>query len=114
MTAMSTVLNEQPREQPRRFRRQTPTTRWARVRTQGRGHFLWYYGILGVGLPTAMFKIVVDLSEKQPFPLFDVFLNAVLLLICGLLVGFLTWSISERRFKRRYAIPDTRQIARVV
>ena len=99
----------------RQFRKPPHTTRWAQVRAQGKSHFLWYYGVLGVGLPIAIFKIVFDLYHKgEGFPILSLILNIILFPIFGLLVGFLTWTISERRYKRRQKSRDSEQIGRVV
>ncbi len=99
-------------DRPRR--REPRTTRWAKVRSQGKSHFVWYYGVLGVGVPIAVFKIVFDLSDRGDFPLLSLLLNIILLPICGLLIGFLTWSISERKYQRRQQRRDSEQIGRVV
>jgi len=99
-----------------RVRKITPrTTRWAQVRTQGKSRFVWYYGVLGIGVPIAIFKICLDLSQRGgEFPVLNLLLNAILLPICGLLVGFLTWSISERRYQSRHRSPDSEQIGKIV
>ena len=99
---------------PRRIRKPPKTTRWAQVRSQGKSHFLWYYGVLGVGVPIAVFKIVFDLSDQGNFPLLSLLLNVILFPIVGLLIGFLTWSISERKYKRRQERRDSEQIGKVV
>ncbi|MEK7855074.1 MAG: hypothetical protein AAB288_03215, partial [Acidobacteriota bacterium] len=99
----------------RRIRRNPKTTRWALVRTQGKSRFVWYYGVLGLGVPIAIFKLCLDLSQRGgDFPVLSVLLNVLLLPICGLLVGVLTWSISERRYQQRHTSPDSEQIGKVV
>ena len=99
---------------PRRIRKPPKTTRWAQVRSQGKSHFLWYYGVLGVGVPIAVFKIVFDLSDRGNFPLLSLLLNVILFPIVGLLIGLLTWSISERKYRRRQERRDSEQIGKVV
>ena len=93
-----------------KVRKNPQTTRWAQVRSQGKPRFLWYYGVLGVGVPVAIFKIVFDLAEKGSFPLLSLLLNIILFPIIGLLIGFLTWSISERRYQRRRQTRDSEQV----
>jgi hypothetical protein len=108
MSELQTGLSKRRKPTPR-------TTRWAQVRTQGKSRFVWYYGVLGIGVPIAIFKICLDLSQRgNEFPVLNVLLNAALLPLCGLLVGFLTWSISERRYQDRHRSPDSEQIGKVV
>ena len=102
--------------QSTRKRRKTPhTTRWTQVRSQGKTHFVWYYGVLGVGLPIAIFKIVFDLSNKTGgFPILSILLNLILLPMLGMLIGYLTWTFSERSYKKRQTRRDSTQIGKVV
>lgn len=97
-----------------RVRKVPQTTRWSQVRSQGRSRFIWYYGVLGVGVPIAIFKVFFDLfSWGAGFPVLDAILTVVLLPIVGLLVGFLTWSISERRFQKRQKLRGAEEFGKV-
>lgn len=88
-------------DESRRYAKRYRTTRWARIRATGRGPFLWSYGVLGIGIPLLISKIFLDLYKNNRLPLMETFMSIVLLPLCGLLIGYLTWIASERRFREK-------------
>jgi hypothetical protein len=85
-------------DEGRRYAQRYRTTRWARIRAAGPARFLWSYGILGFGIPLALFKIFADYYAVGRLSVSGTLLSAALALLGGILIGYLTWSFSERRF----------------
>jgi hypothetical protein len=84
---------------------------WARIRTAGRGQYLFRYGVLGRGVPmgilVALLIELLDPSGAMPDALLEPrFLWRLLLAIAvfaasGCLSALANWRMHERRFEEK-------------
>ena len=81
---------------------------WEKIRVKGKSHFILYRGVLGWGL--YMFVVLTifnhlqavdfQFSELKSISLQIVFINFFICIIGGFFFGRLTWSASEKSYKR--------------
>lgn len=75
--------------------------KWHETRKLGRNKYVLRVGILQYGL--IMFCIFVGIyASRGPF-LFIVSLNAIIWSVAGLLVGFFTWHLNEKKYQKYLA-----------
>ena len=84
---------------------------WAKIRTAGRGQYLFRYGVLGRGLPMGILValLIEVFSPSAPMPdalLEPRFLGRLLLAIAvfsasGCISALANWRIHERRFEEK-------------
>jgi hypothetical protein len=85
---------------------------WEKIRVKGKTHFVLYRGVLGWGL--YMFVVLTifnhlqavdfQLSELKSISLPTVFINFIICILGGFVFGRLTWSLSEKSYKRHKSI----------
>jgi hypothetical protein len=83
--------------------------RWERERSQGRGTFIFRRGVIGWGVPAAVFTIGYKLYQQHLLPggitLTDqlriaIGLSAIFFPFCGYLFGRWLWTSSETQYQR--------------
>ena len=75
--------------------------KWARASRLGRNRFVWRYGILGWGLPTAiLFSLMRGYSEGWDQLPVILAISLVLFPLGGILVGRVMWRRLERMSAR--------------
>ena len=86
----------------------TQLKNWEKIRVKGKAHFVLYRGVLGWGL--YMFAVLTifnhlqavdfQLSELKSISLPTVFVNFILCIIGGFVFGWVTWSSSEKSYRK--------------
>lgn len=80
---------------------------WPLVRSRGKKHFILRSGILGLGIPTALFGLLISalvkLATGKPFLqagtlMFDFMLGAALAVFGGMLWGNGIWAFNNRLY----------------
>lgn len=81
-------------------------SKWEKVRSRGKRHFVLIRGVLGWGLVMFLFMTVFSHFQKTGFkaPSFDdisitiIVINAVIWPIAGFVWGACTWSITDKSY----------------
>lgn len=84
---------------------------WAKLRTQGRGRYLFRYGVVGRGIPMGIVVALLielwDPSGAMPDALLEThFLGRLLLAVAvfsasGCISALANWRVHERRFEEK-------------
>ena len=84
---------------------------WAKLRTEGRGRYLFRYGVAGRGIPMGIVVALLielwDPSGAMPDALLEArFLGRLLLAVAvfsasGCISGLANWKVHERRFEEK-------------
>jgi hypothetical protein len=77
----------------------TPTEKWAKTTALGRSRFVWLYGVLGWGVPTAiLFSLIQAIQLGWDEFFFQLIPALVLFPLGGILWGRLMWKFMESRY----------------
>ncbi|NGM84792.1 hypothetical protein G5B47_20525 [Paenibacillus sp. 7124] len=82
-------------------------SKWEKIRSKGRKHFLFYRGVIGWGIPTAIiFTFFTELLENDHSITFDysfymsLLKTLIILPVCGYFWGLWVWKWTEKNYKK--------------